>query len=399
MMKKRRIRISLGGLWSAVSSLVIAGLGIALILFAGLSTHITGYSEAEVASAYEARSISAILQDPVNLPHKSLTLVYSKIADDGVIASRMASATIGAVAIICLYIATRMWHGKRVAFLVSVLFGTSSWFLLTARSGVPDISASLSILVIALSAYWMRLHYKNLWSYVALIVALALVVYVPGMIWLVAVGLLVRGARELRGIVQSLPRWNLLVLIGLLVLLVVAPIVFAAVREPRVLLDLLGLPAQLPTITEAGLNLLHAFLSLFAWHADELAITIGALPVLDIVTAVFAALGLYYYWQKRALDRTKLLAGALILAAVLLALGVTSGYAVLLPVIFFLAAGGMAALLSRWLGVFPRNPLARAIGLVAITIVVGLACFYNLRAYFVAAPHADNIRSIYSQRE
>jgi len=398
-MKKRRVRFSLSSWWTALSSLIIAAFGIGLLLFAGLDSHIAGYSEAEVQSAYEARSLSAIAADPINAPHKLTAWAFAKVVDDPVLAGRLASAAFGSAAIIFLYIATRMWHGKRVAFLATLLFATSSWFLFTARAGTPDISATLAILTLALSGYWMRVHYKNLWSYVAVVAALALVVYVPGMIWLVVLALAVRGAKELRGTLSSLPRWNLVVLLGLLTLFVALPIAIAIIRDPQVLLSLLGLPEALPSITQMLRNIFDAGAALVAWHGNNSALAVGYLPIMDAISVVLAVLGVYYYWQKRRLDRTKLLVGALGVSLVLLALGVVSGFAMLLPVMFFLIAGGLAALLGRWLTVFPRNPLARSVGIIAIAVLVGFACFYNLRAYFVAAPHANNIQSIYNQGE
>lgn len=389
-------RVSPGKTWNALSGLLIAGLGVFVVLFAGLDTHIAGYSPAEIQAAQEIQSFSAIVENPVNAPHKVAAWAFSQVTQDPVLAGRLASAAFATIALLVFYVATRMWHGKRVAFLASILLGTSSWFLLTARSSDPNFSASLAVTLLALSGFWMSLHYRSLWSYIAVIVSLALVVYVPGMIWLVLLGLILRGSGLLREAAQVLPTWKLTTLIGLVALLVLAPIAYASIRDAQVLVALLGAPSQLPQWTDIAPNLGWGLLGLFGWQHTPLAFSVGYLPLLDIVSVVLAVLGLAYYAQKLSLDRTRLLLGVLLLSGMLLAIGSPIGYAYLLPAMYFLAAGGIAFALSRWLAVFPRNPLARSIGISVVAIVIAFASFYGLRSYFVAAPHADNIRTIYS---
>jgi hypothetical protein len=395
-MKRVQARVSIGKVWTALSSLLIAGLGIFLVLFTGLDSHIAGYSPAEVQAAREVHSLTSIVENPVNAPHKVVTWAFTKLTVDPVFAGRLASATFATFALLLFYVATRMWHGKRVAFLATLLLGTGSWFLLTARSSDPNFSASVAVTLLALSGYWMSLHFRTVWSYVAVVASLALMVYVPGMVWLVLLGLILRGRSIFQAMTRNLQTWKLMTLIGLLLLFVIAPIAYAGARDMTVLLALLGAPEQLPHWSEVPQNLGWGLLGLFGWQHTPLAFSVGQLPLMDVVTTVLALLGLVYYATKLSLDRTRLLIGVLLLGLMLLSIGSLAGYAYLLPVMYFLAAGGMAYLLMRWLEVFPRNPLARGIGIVLLTLVIGFAVFYNLRAYFIAAPHTDNIRQIYS---
>lgn len=390
------MHVSLGKVWTALSSLLIAGVGIFLVLFTGLDSHIAGYSPAEVQAAREVQSLTSILDNPVNAPHKVVTWAFTQVTVDPVFAGRLASATFATFALLLFYVATRMWHGKRVAFLATLLLGTSSWFLLTARSSDPNFSASLAVTLLALSGYWMSLHFRSVWSYIAVVASLALMVYVPGMIWLVLLGLILRGRGILQAMASNLPAWKLTTLIALLLVFVIAPITYAGARDMHVLLALLGAPAQLPHWGDVPQNLGWGLLSLFGWQHMPLAFSVGRLPLMDVVGAVLAVLGLAYYAAKLSLDRTRLLVGVLLLGLMLLSIGSPAGYAYLLPVLYFLVAGGVAYLLMRWLEVFPRNPLARGVGITLLALVIGFAVFYNLRAYFVAAPHADNIRQIYS---
>lgn len=395
-MKRVQARVSLGKVWTALSSLLIAGLGIFLVLFVGLDSHIAGYSPAEVEAARAVQSLPSIIENPVNAPHKVVTWAFAQLTIDPVLAGRLASATFATLALLLFYVATRMWHGKRVAFLATLLLGTSSWFLLTARSSDPNVSASLAVTLLALSGYWMSLHFRSMWSYVAVVASLALMVYVPGMVWLVLLGLILRGRGIFQAMARNLPAWKLATLVALLLVFVIAPIAYAGARDMHVLLALLGAPDELPRIMDVPQNLGWGLLSLFGWQHTPSAFSVGKLPLMDVVSVALALLGLVYYAAKLSLERTRLLIGVLLLGLMLLSIGSPAGYAYLLPVVYFLAAGGIAYLLMRWLEVFPRNPLARGIGITLLALVIGFAVFYNLRAYFVAAPHADNIRQIYS---
>jgi len=72
---------------------------------------------------------------------------------------------------------------------------------------------------------------------------------------------------------------------------------------------------------------------------------------------------------------------------------------VMVPFIFLLIANGISYLLELWLGVFPRNPIARTIGVSLITLVVGLNCWYNVRNYFVAWPGATVTRQVFTNKQ
>jgi hypothetical protein len=49
-----------------------------------------------------------------------------------------------------------------------------------------------------------------------------------------------------------------------------------------------------------------------------------------------------------------------------------------------LAIGGIVEILQRWLESFPRNPVARSIGVCLLVAAIGFTSFYHLQRYFVA---------------
>ena len=109
-------------------------------------------------------------------------------------------------------------------------------------------------------------------------------------------------------------------------------------------------------------------------------------------------LGIYAYYNKRKLDRTKLIAGVLVLGTVLIGLQGSVSMILLAPFVYLLITAGVAYLLDQWLTVYPRNPLARFIGVSLIILTVGLSCLFNLRHYFVAWPNAPATKQVYKYK-
>jgi hypothetical protein len=48
------------------------------------------------------------------------------------------------------------------------------------------------------------------------------------------------------------------------------------------------------------------------------------------------------------------------------------------------AIAGIVELLNRWIKSFPRNPIARSVGVCVIVIAIGFTSHYHLQRYFVA---------------
>jgi dolichyl-phosphate-mannose--protein O-mannosyl transferase len=117
------------------------------------------------------------------------------------------------------------------------------------------------------------------------------------------------------------------------------------------------------------------------------AFTIGRLPLLDVGTSIFFVLGSYWYLFQSKLDRTKLLTIGLIFGLILAGLNGSSYLAFLLPFVYLVAIGGLALMLQQWFTVFPRNPLARGIGVGVMSLLIAVIGFYHLQSYFVAWPN------------
>ena len=398
-MKRPSIHTLLVTSWRILSTVAIITLGIALLLFMSLETLLPGYAQVEVETARSARSFEAIADNPVNAPYKLLVLGVSEIIGDPLLATRISTAAVGAMCMVLFYVIIRKVHSKRIAFLATVLFATSAWFLHAARLGTPDIMLVFSILAFTLSGYWLvRNGRRSVYSVIA-ILAVAISIFVPGMLWFILAGLLVRRGKDILVVRRHVAAWQLGLLVFLIIALVIAPLAWAIIRDPKIALALLGLPSVVPDAVEFLKNLATIPISLFIAAPQDPVTWLGHLPLLDIATSALFALGIYYYFKFRQLDRAKFLGFFALGASILIALDSGVTIAILLPAVFVGIAGGVALMITQWFTVFPRNPLAQSVGVVTLALIIGMSSVYNLRAYFVAWPHWPPAKAAFSQTE
>ncbi len=392
------LRFSWSWSWQFISTIVIVGAGVALLFFSQLESLLPGYSNTEVAMAESSISLQAIAENPINAPYKLLVYGVTLFNVDALLATRIASAIFGTATLLLFYVGVRHWHTSRVAFLSAVLFACSAWLLHTARFGSGDIMLPFIILLFATCGYWVAASAKRSgWRYIIAVVALSFSIYVPGVIWLVLLGLLIRRGKDLDFIRRRLPVNQKVLLTALLLLLTVAPLIYGIIRTPALGLELLALPTVMPDALEVLKNLALLPINLIIWSDFSPELWLGNLPLLDVFAAAMFFLGIYHCIKNWQLDRSKLLLGLLGVGSVLVALGGIS-MALLLPAVYVVIAGGIAALLGMWLGVFPRNPLARSLGIVLVTAAVAASVVFNIRVYFVAWPHNAETKAVYTEK-
>ncbi len=391
-----KLQFSWAWSWRVVSTLLIIGAGLALLLFGQLESLLPGYSSHEVQIAQESSSFGAIAENPVNAPYKFVVFGLTLVGVDALLATRVASAIFGTATLLLFYVGVRHWHSRRVAFLATTLFALSAWFLFTARFGAGDIMLPFVVLLFATCGYWIAASaQRSTARYLAAVLALSLSIFIPGAIWLVLIGLIVRRGKDIQFLRRRLLLQQKIALGGLLVIFVVLPLIYGVIQTPAAGLELLALPTDMPDM----LAMLREFallpLAFIAWSNFGPEFWLGNLPLLDVFSAAMFLLGLYAAIRDWRLDRAKLLLGLLVLGMALVALG-GMPIAVLLPVVYVIIAGGIATLLGQWLVVFPRNPLARSFGIILVTLAVVASLTYNFRLHYIAWPLSSETKAVYT---
>lgn len=353
-------------------------------------------------SSYEMRSVTVslhgIIHDPLFLPLKAVQYgVFHLSRTPGPGLLRLPGALFGLVSIGCLAGVLRTWYGRRPMIYGTLLFGLSSWTLHSSR-----LAGNSGLYLAALPALLILTHYlqkddTSALKFCACAVGLGLILYVPGMVWLV---LLVTAWRR-RELLESFAGRDAYTKVAwcLLLAATLALLVFAFVRQPSLALTWLGKPAHLaPPLTVAkqfGAVFLHTFVRGPAGSN----LWLGHLPAVGIFTSAAALIGADFYARHWQAPRSRLLLAAIIVSAILIALQGPVLLSLFVPIVYLLATAGIAYLLHNWLKIFPRNPLARRFGMTALALTVGLACWYNLRAYFVAWPHNPVTTNTFASQE
>jgi hypothetical protein len=383
-MKLRNVRVFVRDNWIAIGLHVLLFSFLAACLIWRLGDLTPGYAGIESATYHASTPLKAIFDNPLNAPFTLIEHALLFLNKESLFLGRTVAVGFSLLTLAIFYILVRNWHGGRIAFFATLLFGTSALFLHTARLGSPVVLYYLLFLLMA-AGFWLKQRRSAPAIFFVCLVA-ALLLYVPGMIILLVIGAI----WQWRVLDRIFKEHLAVVSVGaLLFTAAIAPLAWALYRTPDLLRVWAGLPAGgWPEIMEVVKNALLVPVHIFIKGAADPVTWLGTAPLLDIFTIGMLAVGLLTYCYSIRLRRTQLLIAFFILLAALIGLGGSVTLVVLLPFLYILVAGGLYAVLNEWLTVFPRNPLARGVGIGLLSLVVLIASTYHLRHYFVGWPQA-----------
>lgn len=361
------------------------GLGaIAILLLWRLSSLVVGGDTAELGTRAASLSGRAMLDNPINAPFTAIAHGLLKLAPNNLLSLRLVSVLFGAITIGLFFCIVRAWYTTRLALLASALFATSTWTLYTSRHGTPDVLLFVLLILCAGGVWLQQTRHSRLVIVLAAIIA-ATSLYIPGMVWFIVT----TGVWQRKVIRQTLGQtpWWLLLLIGLMKLLLLAPLGLALAKHPSLLWDMLGLPTQLPIVPTVLHRLTEIPLNLFIYGPNLPGFWVGHTPILNVLETALFVFGTYSYLRHWRLTRVISMFSIFGIGAVLISLGGPVSLTLLLPFVYLVIAAGLAYLLRDWLSVFPRNPFARNFGLILVTLAVIASCAYHLNRYFIVWPH------------
>ncbi len=390
MLSRRQFRKLVATYWRP-----LAFYGALVVLFGALAwfrlgTLVGGYSPDEIATLQASMSFRHIIEQPLNAPFLILGRLLLLLGHDTAFWMRAAASVFGLLTLTVFYWLVRYWHGERSAVLGTILFGCSAWFLHTTRLGTPDV-VLFSLIALVAGAIWLR-RTENPIVLILMTLVGTLLVYMPGMVWLILAGII----WQWRTILTLSKRYVPLVAgcaVGALALLV--PLVMAIIRTPHLALSIAGLPQGWPPLLESVRHLATIPLNLLVRGPLDPAHWLARLPILDAFSAAMLALGAYLYIRHIRLARVQLVIAALAIGAVLISLGGIVSLSIMVPFLYILIAAGLGFMLDRWYRVFPRNVIAQGVGVGLIAIAVAATCVYGLRRYFVAWPAVPATKQVF----
>ncbi len=379
-------------LWQPALSYAAWSLASLAVLTYKLGSLVPGLSLAEQAAVH-SHSFAQIKVEPFYLFHKLLQLVSEKVLGQSFLSVRLASVVFAVLFTGCFFFTLLHWFNRRVAFVSSILFVLSAWFLHTARSADTTV---MYLLTPSLTALGVLTRHKQLkrWFVWCLFGFAIVLMYTPGMIWFAVIAA-VWQRKVLQRLMRTYRLWTLLS--AVITSCALLPLVYAFIHDHRLALLLVGIPYEgLPPLQAIANNFIQTPWQLLVRATYAPAIWLGRMPLLDFGSTLLAILGLYSFLLDWRLDRSKVVIGGILVSWILISLGVAP-MALLLPFSFLLVAGGIAFMLEQWFRVFPRNPFARNLAYLLLAFAVLTVSWYNVQHYFIAWPQTPATRSSLNQ--
>ncbi len=366
---------------------------IAILLMFKLGGLTSGVSEQENNYIQSTASGRSIVNNPVYLAHKLPTYLVYKSGQNSIAFYRLVSVLWASVAVFALWALLKQWYSAKIAIIGAWLFICSAWSLHVSRQATFDV-LYLSFLPLLWGILWsFRLQSRSK-ALLVMLACTAFSLYVPGLI-LLPVGIVLWKRKHLWSDFMASSSKIKTILVILLICSVV-PITYAAISSPKILLNVLGLPVDMPGISSISNNF-QELVKALSWSSNSTnpANWISGMPLLDAFSLVMLILGIYSLRFNYKIGRSKVLIAYAIISLSMIVAGSISIVA-LLPFIYLHIAGGVAFMLQQWFVVFPRNPVARTFGAVLITCAVVGVSFFHIYSYFVAWPQVPETRSAFS---
>lgn len=387
-----KLRLRLADYWQPIA--IYGGLfvGLATLLYWRLGSLLPGYSEPEKQAYDTSMQLSSLQDNPLNAPFYLLVRGLDFLGDHSYILTRVAATLLGLATLIIFCWLLHGWYGMRTSIIGTLLLGTSAWFLHTARAGTPEVLMFVLVALVA-AGVWLKRTNNPLVLLLCFLLA-GLSIYVPGMIWFI----LLVGIWEWKHIDFIFKRHLWAVGLGVLMLMAaLTPIAWAIYKTPALAKTWVGLPSQgWPDVLGVLQNIIEVPLSLFFRTPSNPEIWLGSLPILDAFGAAMLLLGTWLYLKHARLARSKLFVPVIAGGWALIALGGAVSMSVLVPFIHIIAAVGVTFMIDAWLNIFPRNPLAKAVGFTLIGLAVLVSVNFQLRSYFLAWPNTPQTREVFS---
>jgi hypothetical protein len=355
----------------------------------------SGTSQEEIASLATYSSAHTIIDNPVHAPIKVVAWALWHLPFHNPAMLRAPYAVFAILSLVAFAYVLKRWDGIRRAVLGVVLCGSSSFLLHSGRIALFDISflwAGITLLAlhVLFHAHYDRAVVRALW-----LAGMLILLFVPGMVWLVIVNLLLQKDDLLDSWDAMNKAWEK-TLYPLAIVAVLSVIGYLVSRHPHIGLDWLAVPPAWSDWQGMAKRLANDVLYFVARGPHHPALWLGRLPLLDAFGTVMLLAGVVFYAQHVRSFRTILIGSLLAAEALVVAVSSTVSIALLVPLVYAIIVGGMAYLLHFWLRVFPRNPLARGVGVGLIGLLVLASSAYNLRSYFIAWPHSLETRAVFT---
>lgn len=345
------------------------------------------------------KSTAIDLQDPsamaiTSLPYHLLQRASIELFGVTIIGIKLPSLILSFITAIGAVLLLRRWFRPSVALLATILLVTTGQFLFVSQSGAPGIMYMLWSVWLLLAATMMtnkEASYPLVWR-ILFFVLVGLSLYTPLSLYLIiaiiAAALLHPHVRY----VLKRMNGNSLLLLTIVAIVLVAPLGYLISERPALGLELLGKPAEWPPqLLENGWQLLRQYFDFFNPQARTLMV-----PVFGFGALALIILGAWQLVKNHHNARSYTIAAWILLLIPVLLINPMYTSITFVPFLLLMASG-LDFLMRSWYGIFPRNPYARAVGLIPMIVLVGGLVISAVDRYVYGYHYSPEIVSNFSR--
>lgn len=317
------------------------------------------------------------------LPYNIVVWVFHSATNNDLLSARLASVMFATLGLIGFYLIIRKWYTKRLVIMTIAMLMSSSWLVFSARLAGPHAVYLILPLVVASLMHLVDNKHKSQFNFLIIAVLAVLCLYIPGTVWLVVPTLYILRNQ----LIKAFSNQKLLLKVASITVVIAGtfPLFLCLLSGSSLfsnITQIAGLPQHASMPLTYLVNMTDLIGRLFVYsHSLHQGLMIGHQPILDIATSTFVFIGLWQYIINFKLKRSKLVILGLLLAILLVSLGGAVSDTMLIPFIYIQAAEGIRWLLNKWLAVFPKNPIARGIGVGIMAILIITIAIFHIVKY------------------
>lgn len=380
-----------------ISSVVIALILITTLLITGLHAP-GGLAQTEINSVVESHEIGfGNILEPENiigLPFKLIQKISFGIFGLSLFSIKLPSLFITALAAIALFFLISVWTDRRSAILSTIIILISGrWLILSQLGNQTATIIGLSIILVATLTYLtdkanvlyqtrkrdLKLKLKLISLLLTIFFCSALLFYFPMGIYLIFIISLTMLLHPF--IRLSLKRLNKLIgvqwyIVGLACLIVlITPLLIGVVKNINLATNLLNINNFNFELINNIKFTIREFLD-FSPSRNSLFAT----PWFNLSAVVLIVIGIFREARTSYKPRSSIILMWLFSALVISLFSQQSAIIMFIPLSLSLAMG-LDYIITSWYRIFPRNPIARFVGLVPIVTLLACLVLYNITTY------------------
>lgn len=328
----------------------------------------------------------------VNIPYYLLQKTSLVLFGSSILSIKLPSIIIAAGTALGIVLLLNMWFRRNIAVLTSLIAFSAGPFLLAVQSGTPGILYIFwsTWILLAASKISRSGTKPSLFWLITLFTVVGMSLYTPlsSYILIALIGATLFHP-HLRYIIRNVPKTKFSIA-AIMSLLLIIPLVYSLVKNPSLVLELLGIAGNIDIM--ANLQTLALQYGQFFNPENSIIMT----PIYSLPIVLLCGLGLYRMVTTKYTARSYIVTAWIIMLAVLVIINPQFINVTFIPVTI-LAGYGIELLIRSWYKIFPLNPYARVAGLIPLIILIGTLVLSSFDRFTYGYLYNPTAATVYTQ--